>query len=106
MVLGLRLPGASERFEHMLEEYSQSIAPGDVIVLYTDGITEAMDTAGELFGDAALARVLESQKGLDAGGIRERELREVKAFVGAAEQHDDMTMVILKLTEPGMRVAP
>ena len=106
MVLGLRLPGASERFEQMLEEYCQPIAQGDVIVLYTDGITEAMDTAGEMFGDAALARVLESQKGLDAAGIRERVLREVKAFVGAAEQHDDMTMVILKLTEPGMRVAP
>ena len=106
MVLGLRLPGASERFEQMLEEYSQPIAPGDVIVLYTDGITEAMDTAGEMFGDAALARVLESQKGLDAAGIRERVLREVKAFVGSAEPHDDMTMVVLKLTEPGMRVAP
>ena len=106
MVLGLRLPGASERFEQMLEEYSQPIAAGDVIVLYTDGITEAMDTAGELFGDAALARVLESQKDLDAAGIRERVLREVKAFVGQAEPHDDMTMVVLKLTEPGMRVTP
>jgi len=97
MVLGLRLPGAGERFEEMLEEHVRPIAPGDVIVLYTDGITEAMDRDGELFGDAALARVLASHCRLDAAGIRERVLREVKAFVGDAEPHDDMTMVVLKV---------
>lgn len=97
MVLGLRLPGAVDRFEQMLQEYSQPIAPGDLIVLYTDGITEAMDRQGELFGDAALASVLASHATLDAVGLRERVLREVKAFVGDAEPHDDMTMVILKL---------
>jgi len=102
MVLGLRLPGASERFEQILEEHTRAIAPGDVIVLYTDGITEAMDRSGELFGDAALARVLSSHHGLDAPGIRERVLREVRAFVGDAEPHDDMTMVVLKVGENGI----
>jgi len=96
-VLGLRLPGAAERFEQILVEHTQPIASGDVIVLYTDGITEAMDREGELFGDAALARVLASQHHLSAAGIRERVLREVRAFVGDAEPHDDMTMVVLKV---------
>ncbi|MFI5177675.1 MAG: PP2C family protein-serine/threonine phosphatase, partial [Vicinamibacterales bacterium] len=99
MVLGLRLPGAGERFEEMLEEHVRPIAPGDAIVLYTDGITEAMDRDGELFGDEALARVLASHCRLDAAGIRERVVREVKAFVGDAEPHDDMTMVVLKVGE-------
>jgi phosphoserine phosphatase RsbU/P len=99
MVLGLRLPGAGERFEQMLCEYTQRIGPGDVVVLYTDGITEAMDRDGELFGDAALARVLAGNHLMDAAGIRERVLRDVKAFVGDAEQHDDMTMVVLKLAD-------
>jgi sigma-B regulation protein RsbU (phosphoserine phosphatase) len=98
MVLGLRIPGAEARFEALLEERTRELAPGDTIVLYTDGITEAMDAGGELFGEAALARVLASQHGLDAAGIRERVLREVKAFVGDAEPHDDMTMVVLKVT--------
>ena len=98
MVLGLRLPGAGERFGNMLQEHTQAIAPGDVIVFYTDGVTEAMDTAGELFGDAALARVVCAHHDLDAAGIRERVLREVKAFVGQAEPHDDMTMVVVKMT--------
>jgi sigma-B regulation protein RsbU (phosphoserine phosphatase) len=99
MVLGLRLPGAAERFEMLLEEHTRPIQTGDVIVLYTDGITEAMDLDGELFGDATLASVLSTHQALDAAGIRERVLREVKAFVGDAEPHDDMTMVVLKIDD-------
>jgi sigma-B regulation protein RsbU (phosphoserine phosphatase) len=99
MVLGLRLPGAAERFEQILVEHTRPIVTGDVIVLYTDGITEAMDRQGELFGDTALARVVASQHHLSAAGIRERVLREVRAFVGDAEPHDDMTMVVLKIGE-------
>lgn len=97
MVLGLRLPGAGKRFGELLEEYSQTVRPGDVIVLYTDGITEAMTAEGELFGDEALTRVVCAHQALDAAGIRERILRDVRAFVGDAEPHDDMTMVVLKI---------
>jgi serine phosphatase RsbU (regulator of sigma subunit) len=97
MVLGLRLPGAAPKFESLLEEHTRPINPGDVIVLYTDGITEAMDIEGELFSDTALSRVVAAHQTLDAGGIRERVLREVRAFVGDAEPHDDMTMVVIKV---------
>jgi len=97
MVLGLRLPGAADRFESILEEHTRPLNAGDAIVLYTDGITEAMDVTGELFTDAALSRVVSAHHGLDAGGIRERVLREVTAFVGNAEPHDDMTMVVVKV---------
>ena len=69
------------------------------IVLYTDGITEAMDDTGELFSDEALARVVASQHHQDAAGIRERVVRDVKRFVGDAEPHDDMTMIVLKVEE-------
>ena len=93
MVLGLRLPGATERFADVLEEHTRPLAPGDVIVLYTDGITEAMDESGELFSDEALARVVSSQHRLDAGGIRERVIREVRAFVGNAEPRDQHQVV-------------
>lgn len=97
MVLGLRLPGADERFGEILVEHTRPLLPGDVIVLYTDGITEAMDAAGELFGDAALARVVAGEHHRDAAGIRERVVRDVRGFAGDAEPHDDMTMVVLKL---------
>jgi serine phosphatase RsbU (regulator of sigma subunit) len=97
MVVGLRLPGAEGRFEDLLVEDTRRIRGGDVIVLYTDGVTEAMNGGGDLFGDEALATVLAGAHGLDAGGIRERVLRDVRAFVGEAEPHDDMTMIVLKV---------
>jgi sigma-B regulation protein RsbU (phosphoserine phosphatase) len=100
MVLGLRLPGALERFGALLEEHTRQIRPGDVFVLYTDGISEAMDTQGELFSDEGLAKVVASHHELDAPGIRERVVREVRAFVGEAEPHDDMTMIVVKIVEP------
>ena len=101
IVLGLRLPGADVLFERVLEERELPLAVGDVVVLYTDGVTEAMDQAGELFGDDALLRTVAGNVELSAAGIRERVLREVGAFVGRAEAHDDMTMVILKVTGEG-----
>jgi len=106
MVLGLRLPGASDRFEQILEEQTHPVGPGDVIVLYTDGITEAMDEEGELFGDAGLARVVCSHAHLEPAGIRERVVREVRAFAGRAEQHDDMTMIVLKIADPNQPAPP
>ena len=98
MVVGLRLPGASELFETLLEEHTRPIHAGDVIVLYTDGITEAMNSAGDLFGDAALASSLMDRLDADAATLRDAVLGDVRAFVGPAEQHDDMTMVILRVT--------
>jgi serine phosphatase RsbU (regulator of sigma subunit) len=97
MVLGLRLPGAAERFAQVLEEHTRPLLAGDVIVLYTDGITEAMNADGDLFSDETLGRVVEGQDDQDAAGIRERVVREVRAFVGDAEPHDDMTMIVLKV---------
>jgi sigma-B regulation protein RsbU (phosphoserine phosphatase) len=97
MVLGLRLPGASHRFETLLEEQTRPLRPGDLIVLYTDGITEAMNVDGDLFGDGALGRILSSGARHDAAAVRERVVREVNTFVGGAEPHDDMTMVVIKI---------
>ena len=99
MVLGLSLPGAAVRFGQLLQEYTQPLLPGDVVVLYTDGITEAMNPDGDLFGDTNLARVVTAHRALDSAGIRERVVRDVRAFAGAAEPHDDMTMVVLKLKD-------
>jgi serine phosphatase RsbU (regulator of sigma subunit) len=99
MVLGLRLPGADALFDQVLHERELPLAARDVIVLYTDGITEAANADGEMFGDEALARVVAGHHDLGATGIRERVVREVAAFVGSAEAHDDMTMVVIKVVE-------
>jgi serine phosphatase RsbU (regulator of sigma subunit) len=97
MVVGLRIHGAEEKFEELLEEQCVDLGAGDVIVLYTDGITEAMNLDSDLFGETRLSRIVEEHGHLDSGELRERILREIEAFVGSADQHDDMTMILLKV---------
>ncbi len=97
MVLGLRIDGAAEKFAELLHEERVDLSPGDVIVLYTDGITEAMNPESDLFGESRLIRIVEEHGHLESSELRERIMREVEAFVGTADQHDDMTMILLKV---------
>jgi sigma-B regulation protein RsbU (phosphoserine phosphatase) len=97
MVLGLRIEGAAEKFSELLEEERVALYAGDIIVLYTDGITEAMNADSELFGDQRLSQIVEEHGHLESGELRERILREIEAFVGGADQHDDMTMILMKV---------
>jgi sigma-B regulation protein RsbU (phosphoserine phosphatase) len=99
MVVGLRIPGAADKFDELLEEHRIPLRIGDVIVLYTDGITEAMNPANDLFGEARLGRIVEEHGHLASGELRERILREIEAFVAGADQHDDMTMILLKVEQ-------
>jgi phosphoserine phosphatase RsbU/P len=99
MVLGLRIDGAAAMFSDLLEEKQISLQTGDIIVFYTDGITEAMNATSDLFGESRLSRIVEEHSHLESGELRERILREIEAFVGAADQHDDMTMILIKITQ-------
>jgi sigma-B regulation protein RsbU (phosphoserine phosphatase) len=99
MVLGLRIDGALAKFDELLEEKQIPLHTGDVMVFYTDGITEAMNTESDLFGDSRLSRIVEEHGHLESGELRERILREIEAFVGTADQHDDMTMILIKITQ-------
>lgn len=99
MVVGLRIPGAAEKFANLLEEHTIDLAVGDVVVFYTDGISEAMNADSDLFGDSRLSDIIEEHGHLSSGELRERILREIEAFVGGADQHDDMTMILLKVEQ-------
>ncbi len=101
MVVGLRIPGADGKFAELLDEQTIALGPGDVFVLYTDGISEAMNLDSDLFGEARLSRLVEEHAHLEPAELRERVLREVQAFVGEADQHDDMTMILLKIDSAG-----
>jgi serine phosphatase RsbU (regulator of sigma subunit) len=100
IVVGLRIPGAKEKFAELLEEDRIELHKGDVLAFYTDGITEAMDAESDLFGDARLGRLISEHGHLDTADLRERILREIESFVGEADQHDDMTMLLIKIEEP------
>lgn len=77
-------------------EGAETVLPGDVFILYTDGITEAMNEQKELFGIERLLRVVRANLSLSAEGIRDRIIEEVNKFVGEAPQHDDQTLVVAK----------
>lgn len=99
LVLGLR--GFERRFAELLEEHEMGVQPGDVVVLFTDGVTEAMNEQDDLFGEDRLARLLEDAAPASSETLLERILQDVDAFVGAAAQHDDLTMVLLRVDEVG-----
>ncbi|WP_165229535.1 PP2C family protein-serine/threonine phosphatase [Aquisphaera insulae] len=69
---------------------------GDVLVLYTDGITEAMNAQSEQFGLAQLNGVL-ARCHLDATGIRDAILEELAKFTGCTPAHDDRTLLVAKV---------
>ena len=73
-----------------------TIHPGEVLVIYTDGVSEAMNTAGEEFGEERLLEVITAARDLDPEAIKKRVLESVDAFVGNAEPSDDLTLVIVR----------
>ena len=98
LVLGLKIDNG-EMFERLLQEETIAINTGDLYLFFTDGISEAMNEANDCFGEARLAGLVEEHAHLPSDQLRERVLREITAFVGAAPQHDDMTMILLRIEE-------
>ena len=96
MVLGLQLD-LGDTFDRLLEEVTLPLGRGDLFLLYTDGISEAMNEQGDCFGDQRLVDLAERNADLKSDDQCERILSDVHAFAGAAAQHDDMTMVLLKM---------
>ncbi|HIM52084.1 MAG TPA: HAMP domain-containing protein [Acidobacteria bacterium] len=99
LVVGLHLEGIEEKFAELLEEQTLPIDEGDLFAFFTDGITEAMNEESDLFGEERLSRLLEEHAHLPSDELREQILGDVEAFVGGADQHDDMTIVLLRIDE-------
>jgi serine phosphatase RsbU (regulator of sigma subunit) len=88
-----------ERFDAVLEESEVSLVGGDIFFFFTDGISEAMNENAELFGERRLRDLIEAagSGADDLGLLRNRILEGVRVFAGGAPQHDDMTLMILKV---------
>ena len=83
-------------FEDAVYEAGQvRLRPGDRLVLFTDGITEAGATDGEEFGDDRLVAAVHATNALDAAGIADRVFADVGAHCGVLQ--DDATVVVLRL---------
>lgn len=81
------------------EERPLGITPGEIIVFYTDGVTEARNESQEEFGTRRLKQVISDSHDLSAGQIQENIHRAVKEFTGISHQEDDLTMIVVKIRD-------
>ena len=82
--------------ESVFETSSLTLAPGDTLFLYTDGVTEAMDGDNNEYSDERLEGQLKKRPGTDSRGLIEFVLDDVKKFTGDTPQSDDITMLALR----------
>jgi sigma-B regulation protein RsbU (phosphoserine phosphatase) len=89
VVLGLFETATFEQEQVMLEK-------GDVLLAFSDGVTEAMNEANEEFGDDQLVALMRNRHGQDPRKILKELIEEVKKFTGDALQSDDVTMMAVR----------
>ena len=96
--------------EARYREYELTLAPGDILFLYTDGVAEATDSANELYGTDRMLEALNSVPGAAPQRLLETVKDSVDRFVGDSPQFDDITMLAFQRKDPGagksMRVVP
>jgi sigma-B regulation protein RsbU (phosphoserine phosphatase) len=101
--LGLGMtPG--ERFTRSLQIEELDLEPEDAIVLYSDGVTEAINHEMEQFGEPRLIEAVKNTDGQSAMESRDAILRELREFMGATPPRDDITLVVIRVTLAGMPV--
>jgi phosphoserine phosphatase RsbU/P len=89
-VIGL-LPAAA------YQQCAIALAPGDLFVGYTDGVSEAMNAEDEEWGEERMADAIRACLGLHPKDVIERVMAAADAFVHGAKQHDDMTLVVVRV---------
>ncbi len=94
--------GLLESFPY--QQATVTINPGDILIAFTDGISEAMNNADEEWGEQQLMETVKSCVGLSPSEIIARIMQAADTFVAGAKQHDDMTLVVLcaQLERPTM----
>ena len=78
------------------EEGDLQLAPGELLLLFTDGVTEAINPTGELFSDARLIRSLGEHAARPATEIVSHVVEAVNGFAGGAPQEDDITVLAIR----------
>ena len=91
--------------EGEFEEGGKEYRPGSLFILYTDGVTEAMNTRGEMFELDRLVALAKKFKDSSTQEVVDTIQREVAEFAGKAKQHDDITVVVVRVKENGANVA-
>jgi sigma-B regulation protein RsbU (phosphoserine phosphatase) len=86
--------GALENSQYT--EGEVTINPGDILILYTDGVTEAVNSAGGMFGEARLRELVHQARDLPPSAILDRLLGGIQSFTLGEPPADDITLLVLK----------
>jgi sigma-B regulation protein RsbU (phosphoserine phosphatase) len=86
-------------FGELIETVHVTLEPGAVVMVYTDGITEARNSQQEEWGHDPLKRALQSSRKYSPTQISERVQERVLRFAGDTPQYDDMTLMVLKVDD-------
>jgi sigma-B regulation protein RsbU (phosphoserine phosphatase) len=79
------------------EETKLQLESGDLLVFYTDGVVEAMNKKEEMYGFERFLEVVKENRGLETEKFLQQLIDDINSFVGKAEQHDDLTIVVIKV---------
>src|SRR5882672_1494859 len=94
------IPEANYRAE------TEHLRPGDTLILFTDGVTEAMDPDDELFGVTRLRKVLSGQHDVPLKELQNKVLESVETFTRGANQSDDITVLLVRYRAAAQSAAP
>ena len=95
MVVGI---DSGDVFDRLTKDVAVPLEPGDCILLYTDGITEALDNEGNEFGMQRTMEAFRSSAKQGAQAIVSRLIDDLRNFVGATPQNDDITLIAIRKT--------
>jgi sigma-B regulation protein RsbU (phosphoserine phosphatase) len=95
LTAGGTVVGLLESFPY--EQETITLAPGDLLVAFTDGISEAMNPSDEEWGEERFAEAVKSLAGMKARDMLEHLMSAADAFAAGAKQHDDMTLVVMRV---------
>jgi phosphoserine phosphatase RsbU/P len=85
------------------EEEQLQLDPGDTLVVFSDGVSEAMNVEGEQFGEERLVSCVQNNRELPPGNLLECILETVQQFRADSEQSDDLTVFILRYLGANLR---
>jgi sigma-B regulation protein RsbU (phosphoserine phosphatase) len=95
LVLGI---DSGSVFDRMTNDFNVPLERGDVLVLYTDGVTEALDAEGYEFGIERTIQSVRASAGDGASAIVARVIEDVRNFAGSQPQNDDITLIAIRKT--------
>ena len=82
----------------IFNEQTADLHSGEYLIIYSDGLTEALNEAGNFFGEKKLMELLSGNSNQSSEDLGEKILAEISAFTGKAKTHDDLTIAIIKRT--------